>query len=329
MLNTTDNNNHTIMNSDEINLAIEMAGKAVHEATHFFFTSGAGLGVDSGLPDFRGKNGFWKAYPPMQKLGLEFHQMSTPSWFEKDPTFAHGFFCHRYNLYTSKKPHEGYHILKEFSDRVNNNNNYFIFTSNVDGHFSQLFPNNKIEECHGSIHYLQCTEPCCEEIYSVEEHNQFFPNNKYPIEVDMDTFRIKEENLPKCKFCKSKVARPNILMFYDGKWISNRCDLQYEERCKFLKEMVKNSNEKQVHLVIIEIGAGNNVTTVRDKSELLATKYSSRHKENMKSTLIRINPTDSYFPKDSKLGDCNISIPLGGKDALIKIKAVVDRLDGK
>ena len=24
--------------------------------------AGAGMGVDSGLPDFRGKHGFWKAY---------------------------------------------------------------------------------------------------------------------------------------------------------------------------------------------------------------------------------------------------------------------------
>jgi NAD-dependent SIR2 family protein deacetylase len=26
--------------------------------------SGAGMGVDSGLPDFRGDAGFWRAYPP-------------------------------------------------------------------------------------------------------------------------------------------------------------------------------------------------------------------------------------------------------------------------
>lgn len=26
-------------------------------------TASAGLGVDSGLPDFRGKKGFWRAYP--------------------------------------------------------------------------------------------------------------------------------------------------------------------------------------------------------------------------------------------------------------------------
>ena len=31
--------------------------------------------VDSGLPDFRGNEGFWRAYPPLAKLGLQFHEM--------------------------------------------------------------------------------------------------------------------------------------------------------------------------------------------------------------------------------------------------------------
>ena len=62
---------------------IEKAAKSILSATHLYVLAGAGMGVDSGLPDFRGKNGFWKAYPPMAKLGLEFHQMSNPSWFKK------------------------------------------------------------------------------------------------------------------------------------------------------------------------------------------------------------------------------------------------------
>lgn len=102
---------------------IKKAAKKIKEATAIVFLSGAGMGVDSGLPDFRGKEGFWKAYPPMQKLGLEFSQMSTPSWFVKDPEFAWGFWTHRYNLYTSKKPHEGYHIIKRFTE--NKKDGYF------------------------------------------------------------------------------------------------------------------------------------------------------------------------------------------------------------
>jgi len=56
---------------------------------------------------------------------------------------------------------------------------YFVFTSNVDGHFLQLFPEDKVLECHGSIHYLQCSKQCCDAIYSVEEHNQKCPEGSF------------------------------------------------------------------------------------------------------------------------------------------------------
>ena len=48
-----------------------MDEEIIHKAKKSWFTSeailigaGAGMGVDSGLPVFRGENGFWKAYPP-------------------------------------------------------------------------------------------------------------------------------------------------------------------------------------------------------------------------------------------------------------------------
>ena len=40
-------------------------------------------GVDSGLPDFRGNKGFWKAYPPLKKMGVSFMDMASPLWFKE------------------------------------------------------------------------------------------------------------------------------------------------------------------------------------------------------------------------------------------------------
>ena len=37
------------------------AAEAVADAQALLFTAGAGMGVDSGLPDFRGAQGFWRA----------------------------------------------------------------------------------------------------------------------------------------------------------------------------------------------------------------------------------------------------------------------------
>ncbi len=56
----------------------------IEEAEAVLITAGAGMGVDSGLPDFRGNKGFWRAYPPIAKLGLSFSDMANPHWLSMD-----------------------------------------------------------------------------------------------------------------------------------------------------------------------------------------------------------------------------------------------------
>ena len=47
----------------------ESAAKLIASADGLLITAGAGMGVDSGLPDFRGNEGFWKAYPALAHSG--------------------------------------------------------------------------------------------------------------------------------------------------------------------------------------------------------------------------------------------------------------------
>jgi NAD-dependent SIR2 family protein deacetylase len=50
--------------------SIDMAAALLRDADGLLIAAGAGMGVDSGLPDFRGNEGFWKAYPALAKQGL-------------------------------------------------------------------------------------------------------------------------------------------------------------------------------------------------------------------------------------------------------------------
>jgi len=45
---------------------IKRAAEMIANADALMILAGAGMGVDSGLPDFRGKDGFWKAYPMLK-----------------------------------------------------------------------------------------------------------------------------------------------------------------------------------------------------------------------------------------------------------------------
>lgn len=276
---------------------IEKAASAIKNSDALFVTAGAGMGVDSGLPDFRGNEGFWKAYPPMAKLGISFSEMANPDWFRTDPSLAWGFYGHRLNLYRKTTPHDGFRILLDLGKTKPGE--YFVFTSNVDGHFQKAgYSEDRIEECHGSIGHLQCSRPCSNAIWDAAE---------VIIEVDEETFQAQEP-LPICPKCGS-LARPNILMFGDWLWVGDRSDVQGIRLAQWMDTL----QTQGMRLAVVEIGAGQAVPTVRYQSEHVAAHHNS--------TLIRINPRDYEVPHGS------ISIPLGGLDGITRILDVAKSIN--
>lgn len=113
--------------------AIERAAELLANTEALVICAGAGMGVDSGLPDFRGSQGFWRAYPLFEKLGMTFADVANPHWFQTDPAQAWGFYGHRLNLYRATQPHVGFTTLLKWARRASLG--HMVFTSNVDGHF--------------------------------------------------------------------------------------------------------------------------------------------------------------------------------------------------
>jgi len=137
--------------------AIAAAVAAIAAADTLVVSAGAGMGVDSGLPDFRGSEGFWNAYPPYRALGLSFIDLANPRWFVEDPALAWGFYGHRLALYRRTSPHAGFGILKGIGARMAGG--VFVVTSNVDGQFQRAgFDAAAICEVHGAIEHFQCTQ---------------------------------------------------------------------------------------------------------------------------------------------------------------------------
>ena len=99
--------------------AILQAKEIIKNADAIVITAGAGMGVDSGLPDFRGDQGFWKAYPPLKDKDIGFTDMANPQWFFDDPKLAWAFYGHRLKLYNKTEPHAGFAMLRELCAQKN------------------------------------------------------------------------------------------------------------------------------------------------------------------------------------------------------------------
>jgi NAD-dependent SIR2 family protein deacetylase len=258
----------------------EQAAKLIASADGILITAGAGMGVDSGLPDFRGSEGFWEAYPALANSGIDFTSIANHYAFKKDPQRAWGFYGHRLALYRKTEPHEGFRLLKNIADRMAAG--AFIITSNVDGQFQKAgFSETRILEIHGSIHRLQCCTPCRDTVWSADAIEPT---------IDDDRCRWVGNKLPTCNRCR-KLARPNILMFDDWVWIGVRAEIQRATWQVWANQVGAK--------VVIELGAGVDIPSIRHISQ------------NQGCPLIRINPRNSNIPEGS-----GVSLSMGAKDAL-------------
>lgn len=268
---------------------LAQAADWIHNASCMVIAAGAGMCIDSGLPDFRGDNGFWRAYPALGRSRLRFEDIASPQAFKKHPATAWGFYGHRLNLYRASTPHAGFDLLKTWGQRMPQG--CFVFTSNVDGHFQKAgFPSARIYECHGSIHRMQCTANCTGDIWATAG---FRP------QVDESICELQGE-LPLCPHCGA-LARPNILMFDDWHWNHTRSTQQ--------RMLLDRWLDSAPAPLVLEIGAGRAIATVR---------HFSQRMQQRGSKLVRINlhEADIHNPD-------GIEIALGAKEALQRIEEYV------
>lgn len=240
------------------------------------------MGIDSGLPDFRGDHGFWNAYPALGTFGMRFHEIANPAAFHSMPEVAWGFYGHRLQLYRQTQPHAGFAKLLALSQQLPKGAG--IFTSNVDGQFQKAgFSPDRIVECHGTIHYLQCLNGCGQEPWPADA-----------LEPVIDTKQCTLVSaLPACPACGG-LARPNILMFGDWDWDGSATERQMAKLDAWLTTVGKP--------IVMEIGAGTAIPTVR------------RYGESLGCPLIRINPTEDQVDKKRGVG-----IPLGALEGITKL----------
>lgn len=269
------------------------AAELIDQADALVVAAGAGMGVDSGLPDFRGDSGFWRAYPALGASGLKFTEVASPATFRRDPALAWGFYGHRLALYRRTVPHEGFAILRRWGERMEHG--LSVYTSNVDGQFQRAgYAAERIHECHGAIGRLQCTRPCSLATWPADD-----------LAPDIDEAACRWRGpLPTCPHCGA-LARPAILMFGDSAWIER----EFEEQAERLERWLASVRRP----VVVELGAGTHIPSVRHFGQRVVTRHGGR--------LVRINPREPSVPLRDDVG-----LPLGALEGLREIDRVLGGL---
>jgi NAD-dependent SIR2 family protein deacetylase len=269
---------------------VAAAAGMVAGADALLVAAGAGLGVDSGLPDFRGNAGFWRAYPALGQAGRSFTEVAQPSTFVQDAALAWGFYGHRLALYRRTQPHAGFALLQRWMARLPLGGR--VFTSNVDGQFQRAgFADSAIHECHGSLHHLQCLNDCAGAIW---------PADGFEPQVDETACRLTNA-APACPHCGG-LARPNVLMFGDWQWNDGRSARQARQEATWLARL----HEAGARLAVVDLGAGTDIPSVRHFSERLVQQHGA--------LLVRINPREPRVPPGGHVG-----LALGALEALTRM----------
>lgn len=265
---------------------LQQAAELIGQADALVIGAGAGIGVDSGLPDFRGNEGFWRAYPALARSAIQFTEIASPHAFRLEPETAWGFYGHRLGLYRATVPHAGFAILQRWAAQLPHG--AFVFTTNVDGQFQKAgFGDERVHEHHGSIHRLQCLVPCSDHTWPADD-----------LTPDIDAERCRwRTTLPRCPQCGA-LARPNILMFSDGQWIGTRFEAQQQRLLHWLQAVRRP--------VVVEIGAGTAIPSVRYFSERILRRHGGR--------LVRINPREADVATAWDVG-----LAAGSHEALARI----------
>jgi NAD-dependent deacetylase len=161
--------------------------------------TGAGISAESGIPTFRGPEGYWtigsSEYTPQE--------MATNRMFQKAPDEVWRWYLYRLAICQKAQPNAGHLALVEmetlFKDR------FTLITQNVDGlHLLAGNSGKRTFQIHGNLFFMRCARECTEERYPL------------PFGLGRDSKKggLTEEakKILRCPKCK-EWSRPHVLWF--------------------------------------------------------------------------------------------------------------------
>lgn len=195
--------------------------------------TGAGISAESGIPTFRGPEGYWTVgstvYQPQE--------MATFHMFSRMPDEVWKWYLYRMGICRQAQPNPGHLALvameRHFGDR------FTLVTQNVDG--LHLRAGNTLErtyQIHGNVNAMRCSLECSEAVYPIPK--AVLPKSKEESLTESDRQQLR------CPLCGAR-SRPHILLF----------DESYNEHHYHFHSSLKAAQETALLLVVGTAGATN------------------------------------------------------------------------
>ncbi|HEY83717.1 MAG TPA: RNA polymerase subunit sigma [Chloroflexi bacterium] len=161
--------------------------------------SGAGISAESGIPTFRGPEGYWTI--GAREYFLE--EMATQAMFRQQPDEVWRWYLYRRNVCRQAKPNKGHLALARLEAALEDR--FTLITQNVDGlHLRAGNSLARTYQIHGNIDYMRCASECSAAVYPIPE--------AMPLKSKDDPLSDADRQLLRCPKCGSP-TRPHVLWF--------------------------------------------------------------------------------------------------------------------
>ena len=186
--------------------------------------TGAGISAESGVPTFRGPEGYWT----VGSQNYRAEQLATFGAFEQMPEEIWSWYLYRRGVCHSAEPNDAHRALAELDRALGES--LRLVTQNVDGlHRRAGSPGARTFEIHGNLDFVRCSAECGAAIEPFPSH----------IDVAWNRGRRLGEGEREQLRCRSCAAwlRPHVLWFdecYDEERYRFESSLRAADRASLL-----------------------------------------------------------------------------------------------
>jgi len=192
--------------------------------------TGAGISAESGIPTFRGKEGYWV-------VGSRNHmpqEMATRAMFDRAPEEVWRWYLYRFGVCRHAQPNAGHRALVALEDALGER--FTLVTQNIDG-LHRRAGSRKVYCIHGDAAWVRCADECGAGLLDLPDLGR---RGKDDPLTSADRERLS------CPRCGSWL-RPHVLWF----------DEYYDEPYYRMESALRAANEAALLLVVGTSGATN------------------------------------------------------------------------